>query len=201
MSEFTKGHRSTVERWLEMDPDLPVPSEVAVDFDPAIRALLASHDEGRQQREFKHRANRRIEVLAKWSRRWKQLAQWRGWPASEHEKTRQERGNLKAEVERLKAGQEQRCVTHAAFSAPDSDCVFCDHEAEKERAEAAEACMEAVLALHIPRDISPRYCDACEAFWPCPTVKALRPEPTEDKCWCGRGPGECSDHYNTGGSE
>jgi len=36
-----------------------------------------------------------IETARKWSTRWKKLAQFRGWPASEHEKTRQENKRLK----------------------------------------------------------------------------------------------------------
>ncbi len=37
----------------------------------------------------------RIVVLSKWSGRWKKLAQFRGWPASQHERTRKENKRLR----------------------------------------------------------------------------------------------------------
>lgn len=51
-----------------------------------------------------------------------------------------ERDALAEEVKRLreeKGREEQRCIAHAAYN-PEGDCIYCDHEQEKERAEAAE---------------------------------------------------------------
>ena len=86
---------------------------------------------------------------------------------------------------RLRETQEQRCIAHAAFNAPDSECVFCDHQAEKERADQAEARLDAALALHVRhsnRFATGRRC-WCNWLWDektdsctSPTVKALRGE-------------------------
>jgi hypothetical protein len=48
--------------------------------------------------------------------------------------------NWKARASEAEAALEKevRCISHAAFS-PEGDCIYCDHEQEKERADTAEA--------------------------------------------------------------
>lgn len=57
--------------------------------------------------------------------------------------------SIKALRDRLASAEaraEQRCIKHAAHN-PEGDCIYCDHEGEKERADAAEARQTKVLEL------------------------------------------------------
>lgn len=62
------------------------------------------------------------------------------------ENRNRERDDLRRQLEEARAEREQRCIKHGAMN-PDGDCVYCDHEIERDRAEAAEAALDRVRAL------------------------------------------------------
>ena len=111
-----------------------------------LRAALEKHDEdcdfcgqplsdamchrcyGKKDEEIERLTSPVIEIARKWSAYWKKLAQFRGWPASEHEKTRQENKRLRAVLdanphhrECLKVLAEEKARLDAALAERDRE--------------------------------------------------------------------------------
>ena len=70
-------------------------------------------------------------------------------------------------IKLLEETQEQRCIAHAAFTAPDSECIFCDHEAAEQRSKELE---EALRYMMDVRDVRcqhkggpDEFCAKCKA--------------------------------------